>query len=61
LRLRGQASITKAELQELIAKTEELEAANVERVSALIALSKYWQLDLDALIQKLGPLNGENF
>jgi hypothetical protein len=60
-RKRRKASITEAELQELIAKTEELEAANVERVSALIDLSQYWQLDLDALIQKLGPLNGKNF
>jgi uncharacterized protein len=40
---------------------DQLEALNVERVKALIELSKHWNTDLDTLIKKLGPLNGKNF
>lgn len=58
---RKKMNISEPELQELIEMTEKIEAANVERVKALIELSRHWEMDLDVLIKKLGPLNGKNF
>lgn len=60
-RKRKKMVISESELQELIAQTDQLEAANVERVKALIELSLHWKVDLDVLLKKLGPLNGKNF
>lgn len=60
-RKRKKYIISEPELQELIGLTEQIEAMNVERIKALIELSKHWQIDLDVLIKKLGPLNGKNF
>jgi hypothetical protein len=60
-RKRKRTTISAEELQELVAKTEQLEMANIERVKALIELSRHWQVDLDVLLKKLGPLNGKSF
>jgi hypothetical protein len=59
LRKRNKYNISEIDLQELITLTDQIEALNLERVKALIELSKHWDIDLDVLIKKLGPLNGK--
>jgi hypothetical protein len=59
LRKRNKYTISEIELQELISLTDQIEVLNLERVNALIELSEHWDIDLDVLIKKLGPLNGK--
>lgn len=57
---RKEVTLTELELQELIDMTDTLEAANVERITALIELAKIRQTDLDTLMTQLGLTNGKH-
>jgi hypothetical protein len=51
---RQDMTLTELENAELIDMAEKMEAANVERLKALIELSKIRQIDLDTLMTQLG-------
>jgi hypothetical protein len=57
---RKEMTLTELELEELINITDIMEAANVERIKALIELAKIRQTDLDTLMNQLGLTNGKH-
>lgn len=57
---RQEVTLTELELQELIAMTDIMEAANVERIKALVELAKIKQTDLDTLMAQLGLTNAKH-
>jgi hypothetical protein len=57
---RRQAKLTEQERQELITMTEQLEAANVERLRALTELAAMKNMELDTLMKELGLSNGRH-
>lgn len=57
---REQKQLTEADRLELIAITDEMEEANVERIKALIELAQIRKTDLEHLMTELGILYGQN-
>ncbi len=57
---RQAVTLTEVELEELIGMTDLLEAANVDRMKALIELADIRQTDLDTLMTELGLTNGKH-
>ena len=57
---RQEESLSEEELSQLIEMTDSLEADNVERMKALIALAHLRQTDLDTLMTQLGLNNGKH-
>ena len=55
---RKEAQLSETERIELVTSTEALEAANVERMKALIELAALRQTDLDTLMAHLGLKHG---
>lgn len=53
-------TLTEIERLELIDLTEQMEAENVDRMKALIALASIRQMDLDTLMNQLGLMNGKH-
>ncbi len=53
-------TLTESERQELIDMTENLDAVNLERMKALVELSKIREIDLDILMNQLGLNNGKH-
>lgn len=47
--------LTPAEQKTLIEITDQIERANVRRISALVELAGYWQVSLDQLMSKFLP------
>jgi len=58
---RSNLQLSEAERSELISITDQLEAANVERIKALIELAALRNTDLELLMEELGLLYGKNF
>ena len=57
---RQEESLSEEELSQLIEMTDLLEAENVERMKALIALAHLRQTDLDTLMTQLGLNNSKH-
>ena len=57
---RQEESLSEEELSQLIEMTDSLEADNVERMKALIALAHLRQTDLDTLMTQLGLNNSKH-
>ncbi len=53
-------TLTEIERLELIGLSDRMEAQNVERMKALIALASIRQIDLDTLMNQLGLMNGKH-
>ena len=57
---RREETLSELELKELIDMTDIIEAANVDRIKALVELANIRQIDLDTLMIQLGLMNGKH-